>query len=177
MRKSHILITLLLANSAVAGVADIKLAVPKDQVLSPERRSIVLNAAERYLNRSDDTFITSLQELRNPYIDKAEVETVEKPQFNETIIVYDKASILKVIGSNFSKQVRGTLARGDIHYLQLQGGGLMKMGSKFPAEVPQIKDQSFIVTISNVSSRGYTLEMDDAILEVPFETTTGITKD
>lgn len=177
MRKSHILITLALANSAMAGVADIRLVVPNDQVLSPERRSIVLDAAEKYLNQSDDTFITSLQELNNPYIDKAEVAAVEEPQVNETIIVYDKASILKVIGSNFSKQVRGTLAKGDIHYLQLQGGGLMKVGSKFPAEVPQIKDQSFVVTVSNVNSRGYTLKMEDAILEVPFETSTGITKD
>ena len=49
--------TLVLANM---DVAEIKLTGSKDQVLSPEQRSIVLEAADKYLNRSNETFITSI---------------------------------------------------------------------------------------------------------------------
>ena len=96
-------------------------------------------------------------------------------------MVYDDASILKVIGLNLAKQVSGTLARGTTHYLQLQGGGMLKSGASFPAKIPQVAGRSFTVTLIDVNSRGYTLKMGAASLTLPFDDSSGdsasVTKD
>jgi hypothetical protein len=72
-----------------------------------------------------------------------------------------------VIASSFAKQVRGTLAKGGIYYLQLQGGGLLNAGASFPVKIPQIEGQSFRVVVSRVDARGYALQMGDASLSMP----------
>ena len=169
--------SLLFANVPKVAVAEIKLTGSRDKVLSFEQRSIVLEVADIYLNRSDEFFTASLEGLKNPYASKPDLIDDEELKIEKTATVYDTASILEVIGANFARQVRGTLSKGGIDYLQLQGGSLMAAGSSFPAEIPQIKDQSFRVTIFDVNSRGYTLKIKDTILEVSFEISSGVTKD
>lgn len=169
---------LILVNLAVAEIAEIRLTGSKSQVISSEQRLIVLKAADRYLNRLDETFVASLGELQSPYISKSDtIAVIEGLPLVQTAVSYDPSSILEVIGANFAKQVRGTLSKGETHYLQLQGGSLMEPGSSFPAEIPQIKGQTFTVTVFDVNSRGYTLKIEDTLLEVLFEISSGVTKD
>jgi hypothetical protein len=149
-------------------------------------RERVLAVAESHLNQVNGGFGTKIEALDNPYVFKEVVEFVprvadQKSDLIDASVVYDDASILAVIGLNLAKQVSGTLARGTTHYLQLQGGGMLKSGASFPAKIPQVAGQSFIVTLMNVNSRGYTLRMGDASLALPFDTASsvsvGVTKD
>ena len=79
-----------------------------------------------------------------------------------------EGAILEVIGASFAKQVRGTLQKDGRSYLQLQGGGLLKSGTSFPAKIPELEDQTFTVTVSGITSRGYTLSMGGKALPVHF---------
>ena len=117
--------SLLFANVPKAVVAEIKLTGSRDKVLSFEQRSIVLEVADIYLNRSDEFFTASLEGLKNPYASKPDLIGDEELKIEKTATVYDTASILEVIGANFARQVRGTLSKGGIDYLQLQGGSLL----------------------------------------------------
>ena len=166
---------------ALAGPQTIELSGRKDRVLSAKTRSEVLAVAEAYLNKGNGDFLVSIEDIGNPYAFEKEVEVVpvevaaspgKAPRPAAVApVVYNDASVLKVIAASFSKQVRGTLAKGAIHYLQLQGGGLLKAGTSFPVKIPQIEGQSFTVTVSDVDSSGYTLQMGDASLAMPFNAT------
>ena len=173
-------IELLFGGYTFAAPQTIKLSVRKGHVLASNTRVDVLAAAETYLNQGSDDFILLIEDIGNPYTFEVEeapvpVEEVSVPSVvvgREKVrrpvavapVVYSDASVLKVIASSFSKKVRGTLAKGGVYYLQLQGGGLLKAGTRFPVKIPQIKGQSFTVTVSTVNSRGYTLQMGDASL-------------
>ena len=177
---------LLLGAGAFAATPEIKLSGRKDRVLTYPMREHVLAVAETHLNQADEEFQATIETLDNPYAFKEVVEFVprvieKKPDSTDASVVYDDASILKVIGLNLAKQVSGTLARGTTHYLQLQGGGMLKSGASFPAKIPQVAGQSFTVTLVDVNSRGYTLKMGDASLTLPFDDSSGrsagVTKD
>jgi hypothetical protein len=86
---------------------------------------------------------------------------LEKPLV-EKVINYNDASVLSAVATNFSKQVRGTLARGATSYLQLNGGSMIKPGTTFPVSIPQAKGQTFKVTISEITSNSYTMKLGDA---------------
>jgi uncharacterized protein GlcG (DUF336 family) len=170
---------------ALAGPQVIELSGRKDRVLSAKTRSEVLAVAEAHLNKGNGNgdFIVSIEDIGNPYAFKKEVEVVpvevaaapgKAPRPAAVApVVYNDASVLKVIATNFSKQVRGTLGKGSSYYLQLQGGGLLKAGTSFPAKIPQAEGQSFTVTVSEVDSLGYTLQLGDASLVMSFNATSG----
>jgi len=177
---------LFLGACAFATTPEIKLSGRKDRVLAYQMRERVLAVAETHLNQVDEGFGATIAALDNPYAFKEVVEFVprvieKKPDSVEASVEYDDASILKVIGRNLSKQVSGTLARGATHYLQLQGGGMLKSGASFPAKIPQIPGRSFTITLIDVNSRGYTLKMGAASLTLPFDASSGdsagVTKD
>ena len=177
---------LFLGAGAFAATPEIKLSGRKDRVLTYSMREHVLAVAETHLNQADEEFQATIETLDNPYAFKEVVEFVprvieKKPDIIDASVVYDDASILKVIGLNLAKQVSGTLARGTTHYLQLQGGGMLKSGASFPAKIPQVAGRSFTVTLIDVNSRGYTLKMGAASLTLPFDASsprsTGVTKD
>ncbi len=79
-----------------------------------------------------------------------------------------EGAILEVIGASFAKQVLGTFEKGGRCYLQLQGGGLLKSDTSFPAKIPEFEGQTFTVTLSDITPRGYTLEMGAYSLPVLF---------
>jgi len=177
---------LFLGAGAFAATPEIKLSGRKDRVLTYPMREHVLAVAETHLNQVDEEFKATIETLDNPYAFKEVVEFVprvieKKPDPVEASVEYDDASILKVVGRNLATQVSGTLARGATHYLQLQGGVMLKSGASFPAKIPQIAGQSFTVTLVDVNSRGYTLKMGAASLTLPFEASSsrsaGVTKD
>ncbi|MDP4693563.1 MAG: hypothetical protein NWS00_03370 [Opitutales bacterium] len=95
--------------------------------------------------------------------------TSDEPEVVAATVVYDDASVLKVIASNFSKQVRGTLARGSTNYIQLQGGNLLKPGTKFPARIAEDSDTQYNVILTEITSENYTLSLGDATLTLSYD--------
>ena len=176
-----LLVELLLGACAFARPQEIKLYGRKDRVLAPKLRTDVLAAAEAYLNQGNHDFVVLVEDIGNPYAVEPEVQEVKKAPVQivraapkkvvrrapTAPVAYSDASVLKVIASSFAKQVRGTLAKGGIYYLQLQGGGLLNAGASFPVKIPQIEGQSFRVVVSRVDARGYALQMGDASLSMP----------
>jgi len=160
--------------AATANQPEIKLTTSKDHVLPIQKRTFILEAGETYLNRSDDLFAAEITNVKNPYLDKSIELAPKAPETNR--VVYDDASILELIQTNFAQQVRGTLSKGDVYYLQLNGGGLLAGGDNFPAQIPQVKGESFTVTILEITPDGYTLKMKDVVQGVTFEKTSGIIK-
>jgi hypothetical protein len=177
----HILMVVLpvCLIASVNNQPEIKLIGAKDRVLPTTLRTSILEVAEISLNRSDEAFIVTIEKVKNPYStgEKTSSAMAGESTSEEFSIVYDHASILELIQVNFATQVRGTLAKGDNNYLQLNGGGMLEAGDSFPVQIPQIEGRSFMVTIFKITSRGYTLKMNDVEQEVIFEKTSGITKD
>lgn len=165
---------LLLGASAFAASPEIKLSGRKDSVLSSQMRTVVLEVAQSCLNRENDAFTSQIAELDSPYaIEEEGAEAIateaSEPELIAAPVVYDDASILQAIGDTFAKQISGTLARGTTHYIQLEGGGMLKNGTSFPATVPQVEGKAFTVTIVDITSSSYTLKMRDATLVIPLE--------
>ncbi len=181
MKKAYFLLFslgLLCELSAYGVEQKINISGRKDLVLSAEARNVVLNVADAHLGSREDGFSATVPSLLNPFTfkevaeeasDVAAVSTVRPEVPSEVNVVYDDASVLKVVASSFSKQVRGTLARGNSSYIQLQGGGLLKPGSTFPVRIPEVKDQSFTVTLETINSKGYTLRLGDATLTLSYD--------
>ena len=191
MKKTYFLLLcaeLLFGAYIYAATPEIKLSGSKDHVLALPVRINVLDVAEAYLSQDDsDDFAALVKTLDSPYgleeeeVVVAAVEAVsvedQAPEPVAAPVAYDDASVLKAISLTLANQVRGTLEKGGQSYLQLQGGGLLKSGTSFPAKVPEIEDQTFTVTVLDVSSRGYTLSMGESTLPVSFNGSTGVTKD
>jgi hypothetical protein len=186
--KSTCCIILLLEffaiGAACAASKEINLFARKDRVLPVKTRVEVLRAAEAYLHQRNDGFVRRLEQIADPYVfgrkveeSVPEVEAVPIPIIAPPVavrrpvpaapVVYSDASVLKVIAASFSKKVRGTLAKGERYYLQLQGGGLLKAGTSFAVKIPQLPEQSYTVVVSKVDARGYTLQMGQASLPMP----------
>jgi hypothetical protein len=159
---SSLLLVLCGAQTLLA-TPQIKLSGRKSLVLSLESRATVLEVANHYLSDKDESFLALVSEVETPYafeqpvVLQSEAEVEAPKAFN-----YDDASILSVVAKSFELQVRGSLARGDAHFLQLRGGNLIKVGSSFPASIPQADNQTFTVTVTEISSDGYVLQLGEA---------------
>lgn len=169
---------LLLVNVAYLGAStEIKLTGRKDLVLSYETRINVLDVAGLYLSQKDDSFLAGSKGVESPFSFEQPVKVVaqgdsmvEEPVV-EKVINYDDGSVLSAVAANFSKQVRGTLARGSTSYLQMNGGNMIKPGTSFPVSIPQAKGQTFKIMVSEISSNSYTLKLGDAEQTVSLEGT------
>ena len=179
MKKIYFLLLcakLFLGTYAFAAASEIKLTARKGYVLALPVRTTVLDVAEEYLKPGDTDFMAQLESIESPYgaeeeavvVAAAPVAEEQAPEATAGPVHYDDASVLEVIGAKFAQQVRGTLEKGGRSYLQLQGGGLLKSGTSFPAKIPEVKDQTFTVTVSDITSRGYTLSMGESTLPVSF---------
>lgn len=170
MRSLSYLACFMSIAGTLSAEDEIKLSTRKDSVISAVSRAQVLDAARQQLSEKGEAFLSRIDSVESPFaFEKAEqtvvahnntqqvqVETVQEP-----IVNYDDASVLKVVASNFSKQVRGTLARGDTSFLQLKGGNMVKPGTSFPVSIPQAKDKTFNITITQVTGDSYTLRLGD----------------
>lgn len=159
----------VLSFGSLFAETEIKLSGRKDLVLSYETRATVLDVAGRHLSEKSDSYLVSTAETESPFSFDKPVEVVERKDEEggnepvvEKVINYDDASVLNAVASNFSKQVRGTLARGSTSFLQLNGGNMIKPGTSFPVSIPQAKGQTFEVTISEITSNSYTLQLGSA---------------
>jgi hypothetical protein len=155
----------LLSVQPVLAASDIKLSGRKDLVLSHESRIQVLDVVRDHLSAVEDDFLVRIQDVDSPYVfEKPPVVVAadEEEVVEEVVITYDDASVLQVVASNFATQVRGSMGRGETRFLQLKGGKMIKPGTSFPVSIPEAKDQSFILTISEITSDGYILKLGEA---------------
>jgi hypothetical protein len=168
----------LIQSVACALQETINLSGSKETVVKRESRKTVLEVGNSIFEEKDDAFVAHVAELTSPYgfrepevdVDAAPVPgkkaeaTVVRP-----VVTYDDASVLEVVAMRFARQVRGSLARGETSFLQIDGGSLLKPGTSFPVKIPQAEDQSFILTITEISPDGYTLQIGDAIKTIPYD--------
>lgn len=184
------ILTTLVGALSVTAVDKVKLTIRKNIVVSVSDRDSVITAAEAYLTEKNAMDLAALDEISNPFFNEvapvvAEVANtqtdVEQPAVVTEAtkeVVYGDDSVLKVIGSNFAGQVRGTLARGNTSYIQLQGGNLIKAGAAFPARLPQDADKTYTVKLIEVTPDDYTLSLGSSTLTLQYsEASTSVRKD
>lgn len=152
----------------------IKLTGRKDLVLSVESRETVLKVGLTYLARDTEDFVPEVEELKDPFTFETPEPVVPVVQDNSEEVApepekveYDDATVLAAAAASFSKQVRGSLSRGDSSFLQLDGGTLLKPGATFQVRLP--KADAFTVTVSEINSQGYTLQVGEATKTLSFE--------
>ena len=170
MKHAHIKCYFLLFCVGLAGLNSqqqqqqpIVLSNIEGGVVPRSQRLNVLSVADQLIGDNQDFFLSTLDDVRSPLGVELVVEVAsEVKEEVKRGTIYDDASVLKVIASNFSKQVRGTLGRGENNFIQLAGGRLMKGGSSFPARIPQASDKTYTVEIVEVTSEGYTLSLGAA---------------
>lgn len=165
----------LLQGALHAFEPEIKLTGRKDLVLGIETRETVLEIGARYLTKKTDDYASKIEDLTPPFSFERESSASSVANNNQTEeppepepVVYDDAAVLKAAAVSFSKKVRGSIARGATNYLQLEGGVLLKPGTSFPVRLPQAKDQTFELTVTEISSEGYTLKIGEATQQLSF---------
>lgn len=169
MKKRSLQIKICVLSSLLAGAlsaaTEIKLTGRKDLVLSEDSRVEVLDVARMHLSEKGYEFLSYLEDVKTPYSFEQPVVGIARNERREEVVEeainYDNASVLRAVAKNFSEQVRGTLARGNTSFLQLQGGSMVKPGTTFPVRIPEAQGQSFTVTITEITGEGYTLKLGD----------------
>lgn len=169
------LILALLPFSLYAFEPEIKLAGRKDLVLGVETRETVLEIGAKYLSAKTDDYAAKIEDLVVPFTFEEDVSprsasnnnVVQKAPEPEPF-VYDDAAVLKAAAASFVKKVRGAIARGSDSYLQLEGGTLLKSGTRFPVRIPRAKDQAFELTVTEITHEGYTLQIGEATQQIRF---------
>lgn len=164
------LLVALMHGSLNAFESAINLAGRKDLVLRIEARETVLEVGRDVLAPKTDDFLSSLADLPDPFAFKASTPVVpvvaddtaveEEPE--PPAVVYEDAEVLALAAASFAEKVRGSIVRGDSSFLQLEGGALLKTGTSFPVRLPRAKDQTFTLTITEITSEGYTLQIGEA---------------
>ena len=170
---------LLLSAHALFAEPQIKLVGRQDLVLSKESRQTVIEVARRYLSEKSEAFITKAQQAQTPYsfVQQAVAVVGENGEIGERVqeatFHYDDGSVLRAVSQSFANQVSGTLARGSTRFLQLKGGRMIQPGASFPVSIPQAQEQTFIVTIAEITSDGYTLKLGEATQTMSLHASSG----
>lgn len=154
----------------------IKLSGRKDVVLSTETRATVLKIGLFYLTQDGNEFAASIDDVSDPFTFEGKAST-EVVSTNEDIVenqpeptvVYDDAMVLDASAQSFAKKVRGSITRGEVSFLQLDGGTLLRPGTSFPVRIPEAGNQSFTLTITEITSSGYTLQIGENTRKLTFD--------
>ncbi|MFU8847845.1 MAG: hypothetical protein ACNA77_03910 [Opitutales bacterium] len=173
------LILLLVSGPLNAFESKLKLTGRNNLVISVENRQTVLELAENFLSTPEVEFLPLIASLEDPFIFKSatpvvvplkgEQDIADKNTTELNLIHYEDAEALALSAASFTKKVRGTITRGDTSFLQLEGGTLLKAGTSFPVRLPQqAKDQIFKLSITEINSDGYTLQVGEATEEFKF---------
>lgn len=172
------LIIILMHGSLNAFDSKLKLAGRKDLVIGIENRHAVLELGETYLKPPEDELLGLIEALEDPFTFKSstppvvpvqnEQDSAEENTPEATATHYEDAEVLALSAASFSKKVRGTITRGDTSFLQLEGGVLLKPGTSFPVRLPQMKEQTFLLTIAEINADGYTLQVGEALEQYKF---------
>lgn len=177
------LVVALLHSSLSAFESQIKLAGRKDLVLSVESRQTVLEVGMTFIANKADEYASTIEELTDPFAFKT-TALVQVGAGNtaaeatpEPVINYADADVLAASAASFAQKVRGSISRGDSNFLQLEGGNLLKPGTSFPVRIPQAKHQTFMLTITEITSQGYTLQIGEATQQLRYDNKTQPTSD
>lgn len=172
------LIFLLMHGSLDAFESKLKLSGKKGLVIGIENREAVLELGETYLSAPEENFLPLIESLEDPFVFKSstpsvvpeqnEEETPERQIPEAKSTHYEDAEVLALSAASFAKKVRGTITRGDVTFLQLEGGALLQPGTSFPVRLPQAKDQNFMLSITEIDSDGYTLQIGGATKQFKF---------
>lgn len=163
-------------ETLLAYTSKVKLTGRSDQVLSIATRKTVLEVGQSLLSRESDDYLSAVEALKEPFafekpivaeplVDSEEPDTPPEP----TVVHYDDSTVLDISAVNFAKKVTGSIARGDATYLQLEGGTLLKPGASFPVHLPIAPDQSFTLTITEITPNGYTLKIGTATKTLTYD--------
>lgn len=176
------LIFLLMPGSLDAFESKLKLSGKKDLVIGIESRKAVLELGETYLTSPEGDFLPLIESLEDPFVFKSSTPSVVPEQIEEGTperqihkaksTHYEDVEVLALSAASFAKKVRGTITRGDVTFLQLEGGTLLKPGTSFPVRLPQAKDQNFMLSITEIDSDGYTLQIGGATEQFKFNNKT-----
>lgn len=167
----------LLPASLLAFEPEIKLTGRKDLVLGIETRETVLEVGVKYLVTEPEAYAAKIEDLTDPFSFEQDTKPVtrnnnepeEAPEPEP--VVYDDAAVLNASAASFAKKVRGSIARGAATFLQLEGGVLLRPGTSFPVRLPEAKGQTFELTVTEITSEGYTLQIGDATRTLRFNDT------
>jgi len=143
-------------------------------VLGVETRQTVLEVGVKYLATEPEGYSSKIEDLSDPFSFEQEIVSTPVTQNNDDTeeapepVVYDDASVLNASAASFAKKVRGSISRGAATFLQLEGGTLLRPGTSFPVRLPDVKGQTFEMTVTEISSDGYTLQIGEATRTLPF---------
>lgn len=165
----------LLTISLNALNSKINLAGRKDVVMQVEKRETVLDVGEAILSNQNQETLPDFGGLPDPFTfevapppESEENAKTEKKAAEPEPVVYEDAEVLALSAASFAKKVRGSIVRGDSSFLQLEGGALLKPGTSFPVRLPQARDQVFTLTVSEITSEGYTLQVGEVSQQFNF---------
>jgi hypothetical protein len=160
-----------IASPCAALKKEISLSGPADLIIKKEMRETVLQIGEEKISPKDSGFIASLDSVASPFLfDQPEEEdSPDQPTARVSLANYDDVSVLDAVSKIFANQVRGSMSRGDMTFLQLQGGTLVRPGTKFPATLPQAQNQRFEITVLSITSEFYVLSLGDATVRMNYD--------
>jgi len=174
--KLTVLMTVLSGVSVSAFEPRIKLSGRKDVVLSGESRQVVIDVAQTFLAESETDYIAAIESLENPFgfeapapVEASVISETVAEKTAEPVLIFRDAEVLEAAAQDFASKVRGSMTRGDTRFLQLEGGILLKRGTSFPVRLPEAGDKTFTLTVSEISSNGYTLSMGDSSKTLNYE--------
>lgn len=150
---------------------EISLSGPEDLIIKKAMREKVLRIGEEKTSPADSGFVASLDEVASPFLlDQPEVEdSSEQGTSRVSLTNYDESSVLDAVSKIFADQVQGSMSRGDITYLQLRGGTLVRPGTKFPATLPQAQNQKYEITVLSISPEFYVLSLGEATVRMNYD--------
>lgn len=172
------LLLLIVPLGALALETSISLSGPKALILNKAMRETVIEVGNSRVLAQDDDFLADLDSIQSPFLFEQPEESVpadptqsepgsEPPE--AAPVHYDDATVLEAVAKNFAKQVRGSISRGAVTFLQLRGGTMVRPGTQFPARLPQAQEQTFEVTVESISSEAYVLTLGDARVRMVYD--------
>lgn len=171
------LMAVLCSSAAYSMESSIKLTGRKDLVLSIEVRQQVLEVGRGFISNGSSVEMPQAEDLRDPFsfeVEKKPVVTQAEDGMGEKEAEglpknYADASVLDIASASLAKKVRGFITRGETSYLQLEGGTLLKLGTSFPVRLPEAEDRSYTLTVTDISSDGYELQIGDVRKRVSYD--------
>lgn len=150
---------------------EISLGSSDDLIVTPEQRETAIEVGWREIASGETGFLETLEGVKSPFLplDFAEVKEEEVAEKAEARVIYTDEAILEAVASRFSKQVRGSLGRGAVTYLQVEGGSLVRPGTSFPATIPQMAGQTFEITVESISPEAYVLALGEARVRLTYD--------
>ena len=151
---------------------EISLRSSSDLIINTESREIALEVGRRQIASGQSDFLATLVDVKSPFLplDYEEGAVAPEPEPEPEVQVnYSDKAILEAVASRFSKQVRGSLSMGDVSYLQIEGGSLIRPGTSFPASIPEMKGQTFEIMVESISSEAYVLALGEARVRLTYD--------